>query len=139
MFLCYCNFLWYSRSFAKAAGCEMTSLKACVKTKSTQEVLDAQSQVFSNPILLPFGPVVDGYFLQGIMCLSQSQVEIIQLYVCHTFIEMMLNPQTDKTHTSTRCGRGGGGLDGSRSWLGISLKFALEDNTTFVGNDVIKR
>lgn len=62
----------------------MTSLKACVKTKSTQEVLDAQSQVFSNPILLPFGPVVDGYFLQGIMWLSQSQVEIIQLYVCHT-------------------------------------------------------
>lgn len=60
------------RSFAKAAGCKMTSLKACVKTKSSQEVLDAQSQVFSNPILLPFGPVVDGYFLPGIMWLSRS-------------------------------------------------------------------
>ena len=47
-------------------GCEINSLKACVKTKSTQAVLDAQSQVFSNPILLPLGPVVDGYFLPGI-------------------------------------------------------------------------
>jgi len=61
-----------ARSFAKAAGCKMTSLKACVKTKSSQEVLDAQSQVFSNPILLPFGPVVDGYFL------PDSPVKLLQ-------------------------------------------------------------
>ena len=50
----------------------MSSLKSCVKTKSTQAVLDAQSQVFSNPILLPFGPVVDGYFLPGIRWFSLS-------------------------------------------------------------------
>ncbi len=48
----------------------MSSLKACVKTKSVQDVLDAQLQVFSNPILLSFGPVVDGYFLTGMTCFS---------------------------------------------------------------------
>ena len=46
----------------------MNSLKACVKTKFVEEVLNAQVQVFSNPILLPFGPVVDGYFLPGVCC-----------------------------------------------------------------------
>lgn len=65
-FLCNIVTLSHSRSFAEAVGCDVNSLKACVKTKSTQEVLEAQSQVFSNPILLPFGPVVDGYFLPGI-------------------------------------------------------------------------
>ncbi|KAL9961305.1 hypothetical protein ACROYT_G030218 [Oculina patagonica] len=61
-----------ARSFAKAVGCGMSSLKACVKTKSVQEVLDAQLQVFSNPILLSFGPVVDGYFL------PDSPVKLLQ-------------------------------------------------------------
>ena len=57
--------LFVIRSFAEAVECEMNSLKACAKTKSVQEVLDAQLQVFSNPIMLPFGPVMDGYFLPG--------------------------------------------------------------------------
>lgn len=70
-FLYNCIFMM-SRSFAKAVGCEMNSLKACVKTKPVQAVLDAQSPVFSNPILLPFGPVVDGYFLPGIRWSSLS-------------------------------------------------------------------
>jgi len=52
-----------ARSFAKALGCEMKSLKACAKTKSFQDVLTAQLKVFSPPTLLPFGPVVDGHFL----------------------------------------------------------------------------
>ncbi len=55
----------------------MNSLKACVKTKSVQEVLDAQLQVFSKPILLSFGPVVDGYFLPGMTCFSFKLQKVI--------------------------------------------------------------
>lgn len=52
-----------ARSFANAVGCEMDSLKLCAMKKSVQQLLDAQIKVFSNPILLPFGPVVDGFLL----------------------------------------------------------------------------
>lgn len=52
-----------ARSFANAVGCDVDSLKLCAKTKSVQQLMDAQIKVFSTPILLPFGPVVDGFFL----------------------------------------------------------------------------
>ncbi|XP_020631113.1 neuroligin-4, Y-linked-like [Orbicella faveolata] len=52
-----------ARSFAKAIGCEITSLKACAKEKTVQEVLNAQSKIFSQLNYLSLGPVVDGYFL----------------------------------------------------------------------------
>ena len=55
----------YHRSFAKAIGCDINSLKLCAKTKTVQEILVAQLNVSSPPTLLPFGPLVDGYFLPG--------------------------------------------------------------------------
>ena len=54
-----------SRSFAKAVGCTMTSLKVCAKKKTVQEVLAAQTKIFAQPNLLTLAPVVDGYFLPG--------------------------------------------------------------------------
>ena len=58
--LCFCF-----RSFAKAIGCEITSLKACVKEKTVHEVLNAQSKIFDQLNYASMGPVVDGYFLPG--------------------------------------------------------------------------
>ena len=57
----------YSRRFAKALGCDVSSLKECAKKKSVQEILSAQLKVFSEPNFLSFAPVVDGYFLPGTM------------------------------------------------------------------------
>ena len=57
----------FVRSFAEALGCTMNSLKTCTKEKSVKEILAAQVKVLSQPTLLPFGPVVDGYFLPGMM------------------------------------------------------------------------
>ena len=57
----------FPRSFAKTVGCEMTSLKACAKKKSFQELLSAQLKVFDCLNFFRFTPVVDGYFMPG-MC-----------------------------------------------------------------------
>ena len=66
----------YSRSFAKAVGCEVTSLKVCAKQKSVEDILAAQLKVFQLPNFLPFAPVVDGYFLPGMrypMLINESR------------------------------------------------------------------
>ncbi|KAL9961301.1 hypothetical protein ACROYT_G030214 [Oculina patagonica] len=52
-----------ARSFAKAIGCEITSLKECAKKKTVQEVLAAQIKIVSPQNYLPLTPVPDGYFL----------------------------------------------------------------------------
>ena len=62
----YASSYFCFRSFAIAIGCEITSLKACAKEKTVEEVLSAQSEIFSELNLLPMAPVVDGYFLPGI-------------------------------------------------------------------------
>ena len=66
----------YHRSFAKAIGCDINSLKLCAKTKTVQEILVAQLNVSSPPTLLPFGPLVDGYFLP-----VRLQVIVILFYI----------------------------------------------------------
>ena len=58
-------YIAFLRSFAQAVGCDITSLKACAKKKSVQEILAAQLKVFSEPNFLPLAPVVDGVFLPG--------------------------------------------------------------------------
>jgi len=52
-----------ARSFAKAIGCEITSLKDCAKQKTVQEILDAQIKISLQLYFLSMAPVVDGYFL----------------------------------------------------------------------------
>jgi len=43
----------------------MSSLKACAKEKSFQDLLTAQVKVFDDLNFLNFAPVVDGYFMPG--------------------------------------------------------------------------
>ena len=64
----FCSFLptFFPRSFAKAVGCQIASLKACAKKKPFQALLRAQLKVFHFLNFLPFAPVVDGYFMPGI-------------------------------------------------------------------------
>ena len=66
LYFSYASSYFYFRSFAKAIGCKITSLKACAKQKTVQEVLDAQSKIFLQLNYLTMAPVVDGYFLPGI-------------------------------------------------------------------------
>ena len=48
----------------------METLKACAKEKTVDEILKAQLKVSSQPTLLSFGPVVDGYVLPGMATIN---------------------------------------------------------------------
>ena len=60
------------RSFAKAIGCEITSLKTCAKEKTVKEVLNAQEKIFLQLNYATMGPVVDGHFLPGMKFIKLS-------------------------------------------------------------------
>ncbi|XP_078382565.1 cocaine esterase-like isoform X2 [Oculina patagonica] len=56
-----------ARSFAKAVGCDITSLKMCAKKKSFQDLLAVLHKVDNVVNFLPFAPVVDGFFMPGLL------------------------------------------------------------------------
>ena len=78
-------YIAFLRSFAQAVGCDITSLKACAKKKSVQEILAAQLKVFSEPNFLPLAPVVGEVFLPGmsakyIILACQIRNSVLRMY-----------------------------------------------------------
>ncbi|KAK3744399.1 hypothetical protein QZH41_012156 [Actinostola sp. cb2023] len=56
----------HSRQIAKHFKClNDSALTECLLTKTVRDIINAQQQFNNTPILVPFGPVVDGYIIPG--------------------------------------------------------------------------